>query len=59
MPRSMILIGMDTKENAMNRRNYRRYLMTGIRQRIAREKYGLRLLTLYSFLFDAGELPTC
>lgn len=39
------------------RRNYRNRLMTGIRERISKESYGKRLLVLWSFLLDAGELP--
>lgn len=39
------------------RRNYRRYLMAGLRQQIAKEKSPLRLLWLYTRLFDASELP--
>jgi hypothetical protein len=39
------------------RRNYRRQLMEGIRERIEREKFGRRLLMLWSWLLDAGELP--
>jgi hypothetical protein len=41
----------------MNRRNYRRHLMFGIRERIAREKSPRRLLCLWSYLMDAAELP--
>jgi len=40
-----------------SRRNYRSYLLQGIRERIAKEPFGLRLLGLYSMLFDAVELP--
>lgn len=40
-----------------SRRNYRAYLLMGLRARIAREPYGVRLISLYSFLFDVVELP--
>lgn len=39
------------------RRNYRKWLLAGIRDRIDREKFGGRLLILWSFLLDAAELP--
>lgn len=37
-------------------RNYRRQLMTGLRERISREPFGSNLVRLYSWLFDASEL---
>lgn len=41
----------------MDRRNYRRHLLAGIRERIEREKYGKKLIFLYSYLFDIAGLP--
>lgn len=41
-----------------HQRNYRRRLMTGIRAKIAREPFGMRLIALYTALFDATELAS-
>lgn len=38
--------------------NHRAHLIQGIRARIEREHGGLRLLGLFSMLFDAEELPS-
>lgn len=37
--------------------NRRAYLINGLRQRIANESFGRQLISLYSMLFDAVELP--
>lgn len=37
--------------------NRRAALIQGLRERITRESFGIRLLMLYSMLFDAVELP--
>lgn len=37
-------------------RNYRSHLIEGLRARIERECFGRRLLMLWSYLLDAGEL---
>lgn len=43
------------KEGIMAR-NYRKQLMTGLRERIAREKSPRKFLRLYAWLFDADAL---
>lgn len=37
--------------------NHREKLIAGIRERIEKEKYGWKLIRLWSWLFDAWELP--
>lgn len=45
------------RRSAMNRRNYRKHLVIGLRDRIDREKSPSKLVLLWEWLIDASGLP--